>query len=446
MDTAALFVVPPLRRSLRSEMVPDPVRDRLADVVAGSALAMLDPARIEAMAEDMRVIQLKRTHHVGLLVCSVILSAIERKTDTSGRWLDAQTVYEELGGPETGKTSFRNQTRKMLPVMGRMLQEHVAQIARESKEHELRGRLREFSNLLVPDGCAFKLASVLSGMYPGTGTPSEIKLHAVYNLKMGIATITQTAGCVHDNDEFWPEWEANALYLWDLGYNDMKRFVDAKQAGSHVVQRLKSRANPIVVAWYDAQGTRHSVLDEDEEGLCKHLEDVCQFVVPGTGPLDMDVELRDRLGRTVRARVVCVPFEGEDRYYLTTLPRDIFTPFDVAELYRLRWEVELVFRNWKGAVRLDDVHRLRHPISLQVAITASLLAAVLGRDIHAGLDRLSADLALMDGAPSSGTVAIPRAQSDCAISPSAVRSAFGRTAALRLGADCATPVHTASDS
>ena len=78
-----------------------------------------------------------------------------------------------------------------------------------------------------------------------------------------------------------------------------------------------------------------------------------------------------------------------DRYYLTTLPRDLFTAADVAELYRVRWEVELFFRNWKGAVRLDEVRRLQHPESLQVAITASILAAVLARDISTGLEQLS---------------------------------------------------------
>jgi hypothetical protein len=52
--------------------------------------------------------------------------------------------------------------------------------------------------------------------------------------------------------------------------------------------------------------------------------------------------------------VVCVPFGGQDRYYLTTLPRAIFTPQDVAEPYRIRWEVELFFRGWRGAMSLDE--------------------------------------------------------------------------------------------
>jgi hypothetical protein len=38
-------------------------------------------------------------------------------------------------------------------------------------------------------------------------------------------------------------------------------------------------------------------------------------------------------------------------------------------------------------VRMDHVHRLRNPTSLAVAVTASMLAALLSRDLHAALER-----------------------------------------------------------
>ena len=89
-----LLVVPPLRRALRSEQAPDPLRDQLAAVVEQSALAMLDPAVIEAQAEGMRLTERHRVHHAGLVVVALILSALQRSTDTQGRWLDAQRTYE----------------------------------------------------------------------------------------------------------------------------------------------------------------------------------------------------------------------------------------------------------------------------------------------------------------------------------------------------------------
>lgn len=384
----SLFVAPRLDRTLCSEREPDLLREPLAMVVEESTLSLLDPDRIEALAEDLGVVKLKRVHHAGLLISSLLLSALQRQTDTSGRWLDAQTVYRQLGGPDSGKTSFRNRTRQSVPVMHEMLKRRMKELADKTDDFELRGRLKAFSNVLIPDGCAFKLASVLSGYSPGTGNPAELKLHAVYCVKTGVAETTQSAGRMHDNDGFHPgSWERGALYIWDLGYNDTGRFIDAAKAEAIPLQRLKSDANPVVLAWWDKQGTRHPIAYED--GKPMRLQEASQLDELACGEFNLDVRLRDNQGREIVARVVCVPFDGEDRYYLTTLPREVFTPFDVAELYRLRWEVELFFRNWRGALRMDDVHRLRHPDSVQAHVVASLLAATLARDIHAGLDRIS---------------------------------------------------------
>jgi len=403
----ALFVMPREFRPVRSELAQDPLQERVAEVVEESALSLLDARQVQAMAEDLGVVKLRRVHHVGLLVSSLVLSALERQSDTSGRWLDAQDVYKQLGGPRASKTSFRIRTRQSVPLLQKMLDRRMKKLAEETDDFELRGRLAAFSNVLIPDGCAFKLASVLAGYFPGTGNPAELKLHAVYCVKTGMVDVSQSAGRVHDNDGFAPTaWEKGALYIWDLGYNDTDRFVDAALAEAIALQRLKRGANPVVLAWYDAQGCRHAIAHDD--GKPMRLQDASQLDAVAYGAFDLDVELRDNKARRVVARVVCVPYEGEDRYYLTMLPRDIFTPFDVAELYRIRWEVELFFRNWHGTLRMDDVHRLRHPVSVQAHVLASLLAATLARDIHAGLSRISAqyaeDQAARNASPSPDSV------------------------------------------
>lgn len=394
-----LAVLPQLRRPLRPESKPDPLRDRLAAVVESSVVELLDPDRIEALAEDMRLLQRRRVHHVGLVACALVLSALERSTDTQGRLLDAQRVYEALGGPVGAPSGFRTQARKAGRVLQRLLHRRLSAMAQSRDEPELRGRLAAFRDVLVPDGCAFKLARALCGLYPGTGQQAELKLHAVYSVRAaGVMSVERTAGSVHDSDGFWPEtWQAGALYIWDLAFNSNERFVDAAQSGAHVLQRLKSSANPVVLASFGETGTRRELRDPDTERALR-LSDACALgLVHQKRVLDLDVEIRDGK-RKVVARVVCVPFGGEDRYYLTTLPRARFTPHDVAELYRLRWEVELFFRSWKGAVRMDEVRPLQHDDSLVAVITASLLAATLAQGIHKALDRMTAERTSHDAA------------------------------------------------
>ena len=393
-----LAVIPPLRRSLRVETDPNPLRDQLAKLIEDSALALLDPERLAARAEDLRLKERDRVHHIGLVIDALVLSALQRSTDTEGRWLDARRTYEAIGGQSSSKTSFRNNIHQSVPLMRDALQRRLEEMRGATRDVEMRGRLRAFSEVLIPDGCAFKVASALSNIYAGTSQPAELKLHAVHCVRAGGCTsITMAPGSEHDSDGFWPAvWQENALYIWDLGYVSTERFLDAVQAGAHVLQRLKSGCNPVVLASYGKTGACREPFDETGRRLS--LQEACAFGhVHQRHVLDLDVVITDGK-RSVRARVVCVPFGGEDRYYLSTLPRTIFTPYDVAELYRIRWEVELFFRGWKGALRLDEVRRLGHPLSLEAAVLASLLAAVMAQQIATGLEHLAQAQAAQEAA------------------------------------------------
>ena len=400
-----LAVAPSLHRP-SSAAGSDPLVALFAPYVERSVVGMLDPGRIDMVAEDLRAVQRRRKHHAGLLVSALVLSAFRGPSDIEGRWLDAASIYRDIGGCDGGMTAFRAFARKMLPVMHAMLQRRMKQLVAEAKTTELRGRLQAFADVLIPDGCAFKLASVLSGISPGTGQPAELKLHAVYSVKAQTAqSVTPTAGSVHDSDGFWPTWEPGALYIWDLGYQSVDRFVDGALAGAHLLQRLKSNHDPIILASYGANGARRTIRNADGDRVRLEAA-LAAGMVHKSEQLDLDVELVDRKKRKVVARVVCVPTQGEDRYYLTTLPRATFSPSDVGELYRIRWEVELFFKNWKGGVRMDHVHRLRNPTSLAVSVTASMLAGLLSRDLHVGLAHATDDL-LGAAAPPTGDAISP---------------------------------------
>lgn len=384
-----MFVMPRRWRPTPSTMPQDPAVSALCKVISSSITPLLDPDALQAIAEDLGCVQRNREHHAGLVADSLILSALQQGADTQGRWLDAQAVYERIGGPRTGATSYRNTVRKLVPLFKELLARRVRALGLDRPE--LQGRLRDFADVLMPDGCAFKIAAALADVWPGTSNPAEFKLHAVYSVRAnGPRDLRQSAGCTHDTLGFKPEcWEPHALYLWDLGYQDYDRFVEAALAGAIPLQRLKDKLNPVVLAWCDAQGVRHPVARAD--GAPMRLEEACEYAaIPSEGALDLDVTIRDARDREVVARVVCVPFEGHDRWYLTMLPRDRFTPFDIAELYRLRWEVELYFRTLRGAVRLDEARRMRHPASITVALLASLLAATLGQELTQALNAVEA--------------------------------------------------------
>lgn len=381
-----LAVIPQLFRKQDSTPAACELRGRLAVAVDATVLDWLDPDRIDALAEDLRVVHRRRLHHFGLIVCSLVLSALERGADTHGRWLDAQATYRALGGADSGETSFREQVQKSLPVLRELLARRLRQIVAASGP-ELRGRLSRFADVLVPDGCAFKLAAALSGVHPGTGNASELKLHAVYSVRAaGPCALTMTAGNVQDSKVLDSRWKKDVLYIWDLAFDSRQRFFEVAQAGAHVLQRLRADANPPVLARHDVSSAARLLARGD--GTLKLRQAVQSGWLPKETTLDLDVQMRNPHDRRCAyvARVVRVRFASEDRFYLTTLPRDVFTAYDIAELYRVRWEVERLFREWKGAVHVDDVRSLRSAVSMQVAVHASLLAALFARDVHRDLE------------------------------------------------------------
>jgi len=89
---------------------------------------------------------------------------------------------------------------------------------------------------------------------------------------------------------------------------------------------------------------------------------------------------RDRL-RADRRRRSLLPHDSASR--------ESFSPSDVAEMYRLRWEVELFSRTESG-VLMDHVHRLRIRPRSPVSVTASMLAALLAAAAPDSTNRLGA--------------------------------------------------------
>lgn len=90
--------------------------------------------------------------------------------------------------------------------------------------------------------------------------------------------------------------------------------------------------------------------------------------------LDLDVvwegELEGRLIVTWNTQ------EKRPRYLLTNLPRPEFAPEQICDAYRLRWQVELMFKEWKSYANLHAFETSKSNIAeglLWAALCASLL-------------------------------------------------------------------------
>jgi len=135
--------------------------------------------------------------------------------------------------------------------------------------------------------------------------------------------------------------------------------------------RLTTSYNPWVrAAW----------IDGNRRPLPKPVR-LSRFIAQHAGRhMDLDVEFKRGKGKdSVGFRVVVLPGHKTTMTRLcTNLPRTPFSLDLVARLYRFRWQVELLFKEWKSYANLHKFDTANEHIVAGL-IWASLCAAILKR-------------------------------------------------------------------
>jgi len=98
--------------------------------------------------------------------------------------------------------------------------------------------------------------------------------------------------------------------------------------------------------------------------------------------LDLEVEWDRPQGRILRLRMVLLwnPHTQQFMVLLTNVPRRMLSARQVALVYRLRWQIELLFKEWKSYANLHEFASA-NPALVEGLIWASLGAAALKRSL-----------------------------------------------------------------
>lgn len=245
--------------------------------------------------------------------------------------------------------------------------------------------LKEFRDVQVVDSSSQLLKRLARHWAPSTSKvkPAGVKWHAVVSLKDGVPVAERlTEQKLHDSAGL-PEGAlaAGTLTLFDLGYIDLGRFVDAIQRGADFLTRLKSNHNPIIVRVHTGKGDRVKARGMRlEEALVEGV------LLDEKGALDLDV-LLEADGTSVTARVVAElsAKDGEFHWYLTSVGRDILSIDDIVEAYRLRWYIELLFKQLKSGAGLDTILASR-PGAVAALVYAKVIALCLARLLELAIE------------------------------------------------------------
>lgn len=237
-------------------------------------------------------------------------------------------------------------------------------------------KLARFADIVIHDGTSFALKDCLAPQFPGRFTkvsPAAVELHVTMSAITDNATLVTLAPDKEAERAFSPRPETlrGCLLLEDRGYEQRTSFVELDEHGCSFIIRGNTSIKPTVLeAWAGERRLRN--LETKVLNLKK---------LP-RGDVDLEIEWGRGKNRW-RGRLVVLyrggP-RGPKRFTLlhTNLNRSDFATAEVGQLYRLRWQIELLFKEWKSHASLRRFDTSK-PTIAEAMIWLSLLGATLKR-------------------------------------------------------------------
>lgn len=244
---------------------------------------------------------------------------------------------------------------------------------------ELGGPLGQFEDVRIYDGTGQRVPPRGRDVLPGCAkNKAGTKWVMGYSIKTGLLEHGICDAETASETPLWhqlvPTFTSGVLYLFDLGFFERALFVQAKAAGAHVLMRLKSTAKVRVTGNVSENG----FAPLPQWSLSYYLKAASRR--RGT-VFDLDVLWGKGKDATALRLVGFAHRSNCIRWYLTTVPRSMLTPRQVILAYRLRWLIELLFREIKQSADLGrsftaDVH------AVQALTYGAMLAHVLVRSLR----------------------------------------------------------------
>jgi len=345
--------------------------------VSDQIKATLGHATLRQLGQDSGFIIRERTITADLFVPSLIKSLASHKVESiadivrdfnfdHGLTVHYKPFYEKLDTPCFPRL-MRNMFESMLTEM------YVPVLA------PLRdGPFARFEDIIIQDGSSFALHDDLAEVFAGrftTISPAAVELHCTMSLFTDNLVTVFMTGDAECERHYLPEPKdlKGKLLLADRGYDSTKYMLCVDKEGGSFLVRIRKNLNPRVVKIH-RRGKRY----RDLEGKC--LRTVVRRLRKDA-PYDMDICWEDNHGQPTRCFRLVMSWNSAKKQWarvMTNLNRAEFSIQDILQAYRLRWQIELLFKEIKSYANLHRFSTVKETIA-EGLIWASLCAAFLKR-------------------------------------------------------------------
>ena len=331
---------------------------------------------LNQLARKSRFLQRERKLEPFMLLLSMISSLGSGKVETLA---DLQRSYNFLANASIAYKPFHNQLSKstFANFMRQAAEYLLGTLIQKSLTPPLKGVFSEFERILLQDGSSFAVKDELASVYPGRFhkiSPAAVELHVTYDLlseKLEAVNITEdTAG--ERAHLPTPGQLSNALLLADAGYFSRDYIARLIKAHARFIIKADGKINPVIKCCHTS--TQHN---KNLSGV--KLKSAFPYLSK-TQTNDLTVQWSSHEGEVFACRLLVTwnPATECYQYLATNLPRSRYRPAQVIDAYRLRWQIELLFKEWKSYANLKRFNTGK-PQIVEGLIWASLMAATLKR-------------------------------------------------------------------
>ena len=235
----------------------------------------------------------------------------------------------------------------------------------------------EFRHIVLQDGSSFAIHDGLREVFPGrfkVVKPAAVELHTTMDLLCDTPTTVVLTPDTTNEQAFLPEPASlrASVLLADRGYLDLHYLRRVQDAGGFFIIRAKAGMNPQVVEAFREDGTRLRSLRN------KPLK-VIHAKLPKRQRVELVVAWQVE-AHPLRLRLL-ISWNRQTQefcYLLTNLPAQRYPLDMIYRAYKWRWQVELLFKEWKSYANLHAFDT-ENPAIVEGLIWTAIAAAALKR-------------------------------------------------------------------
>lgn len=331
---------------------------------------LLNLARKTGFIKRLR--QLSPLHLVGAIVQTL-------GSQPNANLADIHRALGALSGTMPNYKPFHNQLKK--PSLTKLLETLVKEATKCWLLQPFQEALPDkypFKKIHLHDGSSLKLHSALAGTFPGRfkkSVPAAIELHLTMDLIAGTANYLAIDADKESERLYNPYADElnNTLILMDAGYFNISYCYQVNENGGYYIIRSSNSINPDITEAFTAHGAPVKGLQGKKLRSLKLRQDQ---------QLDLTVKWCNRPGhyRLIAfwdRRKSCIG------YLITNLSREEFSVEDICNLYGLRWQVELFFKELKSYCNLSTFNTRNEHI-VKTLVWGSMLVLLMKRYIAFG--------------------------------------------------------------